>query len=163
MGPRRLGKVRTPEKGWTKIRRPGGFEPEMMNSFVSIVSVVLYIFSIFFCADSPIVSRIGVLNFFSLLHVPLYGFLTFLLLRAFGWDKKTNYRFFYAVTACIAVGIGILDELHQSGMPNRESSVTDVLLDAVGVSLALFLTYCARSSLRPRFSNPPSRGSKLGM
>ena len=60
----------------------------MMNSFVSIVSVVLYIFSIFFCADSPIVSQIGVLNIFSLLHVPLYGFLTFLLLRAFGWDRK---------------------------------------------------------------------------
>lgn len=135
----------------------------MMNSFVSIVSVVLYIFSIFFYADSPIVSRIGVLNIFSLLHVPLYGFLTFLLLRAFGWDRKANYRFYFAVTAFIAIGIGILDEFHQLGMPSRQGSVTDVFLDAVGVSLALFLTYCARSSLRPRFLNPPDRGSKSGM
>jgi len=132
----------------------------MMNSFVSIVSVVLYIFSIFFCADSPIVSQISVLNPFSLLHVPLYGFLTFLLLRAFGWDRKPNYRFFYAITAFLAIGIAVLDELHQSGMPNREASITDVFLDATGVSLALFLTYCTRPSLRPSFSNPPNRESE---
>ena len=133
-----------------------------MNSFVSILSVALYIFSIFFCADSPIVSQISVLNIFSLLHVPLYGFLTYLLLRAFGWDKKPNYRLFYALTACIAVGIGVLDELHQSGMSNRQSSITDVLLDAVGVSLALFLTYCARPAPRPSFSSLPARGNKSG-
>jgi VanZ family protein len=131
-----------------------------MNSFVSILSVALYIFSIFFCADSPIVSQIGVLNPYSLLHVPLYGFLTYLLLRAFGWDKKPNYRFFYAITAFLAVGIAVLDEWNQCGMPNREASITDVFLDAIGVSLALFLTHCARSSLRPSLSNQPDRGSK---
>ena len=156
----RLGKLKNARKGPDENRSSGGVETEMMNSFVSIVSVVLYIFSIFFCADSAIVSQMGVLNIFSLLHVPLYGFLTFLLLRAFGWDRKTNYRFFYAVTACIAIGIGILDEFHQLGIPSRQGSITDVFLDAVGVSLALFLTYCARSSLRPSFSNPPDRGSK---
>ena len=126
----------------------------MINSYISIVSVVLYVFSIFFCADSPIVSQIGVLNPYSLLHVPLYGFLTFLLLRAFGWDKKPNYRSYYALTAFLAVGIAVLDELNQCGIPNRQASVTDVFLDAVGVSLALFITHCSRSSLRPSFSNP---------
>ena len=135
----------------------------MMNSFVSIVSVVLYIFSIFFYADSPIVSQIGSLNIYSLLHVPLYGFLTFLLLRAFGWDRKENYRFYYTVTAFMAIGIGVLDEFHQSGMPSRQASISDVFLDAVGVSLALFLTYCVRSSLRPRFLNPSDPESKSGM
>lgn len=132
----------------------------MISSFVSRLSVVLYIFSIFFCADSPIVSQMGVLNPFSLLHVPLYGFLTFLLLRAFGWDRKPNYGFFYAVTAFLAIGIAVLDELNQCGMPNREASITDVFLDAMGVSLALFITYYARPSLRPSLLNPPNRGSK---
>ena len=163
MAPILVGKRKNARKGLDENPSSGEVEPEMMNSFVSIVSVVLYVFSIFFCADSPIVSQIGAWNIFSLLHVPLYGFLTFLLLRAFGWDRKENYRFYFAVTALMAIGIGILDELHQSGMPNRESSITDVLLDAVGVSLALFLTYCTRSSLRPSFSNPPGRGSKSGI
>ena len=121
----------------------------MMNSFVSILSVGLYIFSIFFCADSPVVSQISVWNPHSLLHVPLYGFLTFLLLRAFGLDRKPNYRPFYAITAFLAIGIAVLDELNQCSMPNRQGSITDVFIDAIGVSLALFLTYCARPSLRP--------------
>jgi len=132
----------------------------MMNSIVSILSVVLYIFSIFFCADSPVVSRIGALNPYSILHVPLYGFLTFLLLRAFGWDRKPNYRSLYAMTAFLAIGIAVLDELNQCGIPSRQGSITDVFLDATGVSLALFVTYCTRPSLRPGLSNPPNRGSK---
>jgi len=133
-----------------------------MSSYVSLLSVALYIFSIFFCADSPIVSQIGILNPYSLLHVPLYGFLTYLLLRAFGWDKKPNYRFYYAITAFLAVGIAVLDELNQFDMPNRQASMTDVFLDAVGVSLALFLTHCARPSLRPGLAIPPNRGGKQG-
>jgi len=131
-----------------------------MNSFVAILSVALYIFSIFFCADSPIVSQIGLLNPYSLLHIPLYGFLTFLLLRACGWERKSNYRFFYAITAFLAIGIAILDELNQCGIPNREASITDVCLDAIGVSLALFLTHWARPSLHSSLSNPINRGSK---
>jgi VanZ family protein len=83
-----------------------------------------------------------------------------LLLQAFGWDRKSNYRFFYALTAFIAIGIAVLDEFHQFGMPNREASITDVFLDAIGVSLALFVTYCTRPSLRPSFSNPPNRESE---
>jgi VanZ family protein len=131
-----------------------------MSSFIAILSVALYIFSIFFCADSPIVSQIRVLNPYSLLHIPLYGFLTFLLLRAFGWDRKASYKFFYAITAFLAIGIGVLDELNQCGIPNRIASITDVCLDAIGVSLALFFTHWARPSLRPGLSNPPNRGSR---
>jgi VanZ family protein len=46
-----------------------------------------------------------------------------------------------------------LDELNQSNIPYRAGSITDVLLDAIGVSSALFLSYCARPSLHASFPN----------
>ena len=123
-----------------------------MTSFFFIPSA-LCIFFIFSWAGSPIVSQISVLNPFSLLHIPLYGFLTLLLVRAFGSGRKSNPRFRWALTAFIAIGTAILDEWNQSYIPNRDGSITDVLLDAIGVSSALFLSYCARPSLLPTFPN----------
>ena len=49
-----------------------------MNLFFSFLSVV-YISVIFLYADSPIVSQVGPLNPFSILHIPLYMILTILI------------------------------------------------------------------------------------
>ncbi len=38
----------------------------------------------------------------------------------------------------IALGVGIADEIHQAYVPGRNASITDVLLDFVGISLVLF-------------------------
>ncbi len=38
----------------------------------------------------------------------------------------------------IALGVGIADEIHQAYVPGRDASITDVLLDFVGISLVLF-------------------------
>ena len=58
------------------------------------------------------------------------------------------------------MGTAILDEMNQSGIPHREGSITDVLLDAIGVSLALFFSCRARPSLRPIF---PKKIRKAGI
>ncbi len=50
-----------------------------MNPLFSILSLS-YIAGIFLLADSPVVSEIAAFNPYSLLHIPLYGILTFLLL-----------------------------------------------------------------------------------
>jgi VanZ family protein len=51
------------------------------------------------------------------------------------------------------VGIGVLigsllivaiaDEIHQAYIPSRDASITDVLLDAIGIVLALLIVYHA--------------------
>ena len=109
-----------------------------MNPFFSIISA-FYVFGIFFWADSPMASQISVFNPFSLLHIPLYGVLTVFLVLAFwtGQDNISGLR--YTLAALIAILVGILDETHQSFIPSREASITDVLLDASGVLLAIFL------------------------
>jgi VanZ family protein len=59
----------------------------LIFTFLSIV----YIAGIFLCADSPVVSVLAPFNPYSLLHIPLYGILTVLLIFSFfPFNLKTN-------------------------------------------------------------------------
>lgn len=44
------------------------------------------------------------------------------------------------VAGLIVLVIAIADEIHQSLIPTREASITDVLLDTIGISLVILLT-----------------------
>jgi len=50
-----------------------------MNVIFSVLSVI-YISAIFLFSDSPVISNIAAFNSYSLLHIPLYGLLTGLLI-----------------------------------------------------------------------------------
>jgi len=119
-----------------------------MRILFSILSIV-YIGSIFLLAGSPFISKIATFNIFSLLHIPLYGVLTVLLIfsiipfknspnNQINQKNQTN-RFLFA--GLIALGIAVADEIHQAYIPGREASSTDVLLDFVGIALVLFFTF----------------------
>ncbi len=109
-----------------------------MNYFLALLPAA-YIFGIFFYADSPVVSQIAVFNPFSILHIPLYGILTFLLALTMRSSPAANSKIRFLPAALIAIGVAILDEFHQSSIPGREASIVDVFLDILGVSLALLL------------------------
>jgi len=109
-----------------------------MNPFFTALSAV-YIFGIFFLADSPAASQMGQFNPYSLLHIPLYGVLTGLLLLAIASRPGTNFAFRYHAAAWMALAVGILDEYHQTFIPTREASVGDVFLDLLGVVLMVIL------------------------
>ncbi len=109
-----------------------------MNYFLALLPAA-YIFGIFFYADSPVVSQIAVFNPFSILHIPLYGILTLLLVVTLCPPSAANSKSRLLLAALIAIGVGILDEFHQASIPGREASIVDVFLDIVGVSLALLL------------------------
>ncbi len=118
-----------------------------MTNYFFFLLPAAYIFAIFYFADSAVASQIAVFNLFSLLHIPLYGFLTLLLVLALGPRSATNPKIGYTMATLIAIAVAILDEFYQSYIPNREGSITDVLLDVLGIMLALFL------SLRGPFSH----------
>jgi hypothetical protein len=59
----------------------------MTQLLFSILSIA-YIAAIFLLADSPVVSDIAPFNPYSLLHIPLYGILTFLLIFSLPQRKK---------------------------------------------------------------------------
>ena len=103
-----------------------------------------YIALIFALAGLPDrVRLIRVFNPLSLLHIPLYGLLTFFLIRTF-WPNGKNplirsFRLTLAFTTFLALLIAVLDELHQVHIPGREASGWDVVLDAVGIgAIAIF-------------------------
>lgn len=119
---------------------------------------MVYIAGIFLLADSSVVSDLSTFNPYSLLHIPLYGILTFLLIFSFmplkinpinpsnssNPSKPSNPsnispRFLFA--ALIALMVAIADEIHQAYVPGRDASITDVLLDFAGILLVLFFVF----------------------
>lgn len=130
------------------------FRPDDMKLIFSILSIA-YVTGIFILAGSPIVHRLAFLNPYSLLHIPLYGILTFLLIFSLmplrfnpggsihlsHQGNPTNWRIYFPLSGGIGLLVAIADEIYQSHIPGREASVTDILLDLVGISLALFLCF----------------------
>jgi VanZ family protein len=132
------------------------YQIQEMNPFFTILSAA-YILGIFFLADSSTAAQIGEFNPYSLLHIPLYGVLTGLLLLAFASKPGTNIAIRYHLAAWIAVAVGILDEYHQTFIPSREGSVGDVFLDILGVVLVVILARRVSPSLWLR----PFQGRKM--
>jgi len=125
-----------------------------MRIFFSILSIA-YIATIFLFADSSVVSDLSSFNPYSLLHIPLYGILTALLLFSFvpmtqlpvnslnqrNQINQRNQKNFYLLPGGIALIVAIADEIHQAYVPGRDASLTDVLLDMVGIILVLFFFF----------------------
>ena len=122
-----------------------------MRLIFSILSIA-YIAGIFLFADSSVVSTLSSFNPYSLLHIPLYGILTFLLIFSFmplkfnptnqkNQINQINQRNFYLIPGGIALIVAIADEIHQAYVPGRDASITDVLLDLVGITLVLFFAF----------------------
>ena len=141
----------------------------MTRFFFRLLSVA-YIAGIFIFADSSVVSDLAPFNPQSLLHIPLYGILTFLLVFSFlpislNRTHSTNsthstysthstnsthsthltYSTRFLVVGLIAVVVAITDEIHQAYVPGRNASVYDVLLDVVGIVLCLFIIWRLKS------------------
>jgi hypothetical protein len=119
-----------------------------MRIFFSILSIV-YIAGIFLFADSPVVSDLSSFNPYSLLHIPLYGILIILLIFSFVPLKfnssnpinPSNLRTRFLTPGGIALIVAIADEIHQAYVPGRDASITDVLLDLLGIVLVLLFAF----------------------
>ncbi len=133
-----------------------------MNFFFLFLSLI-YVGAIFLMAGSSVVSTIAVVNPYSLLHVPLYGILAFLLyfsfspvkFRPFLFDRnqtpnsplpetdhgRSKHSMTSALAGFIALAVAIADEFHQSFIPSRDASFSDVLLDTAGIVFALLLVW----------------------
>ena len=72
----------------------------------------------------------------NLLHIPLFTGLTLTWhFGLTGWHLGGWRR--DGLAAGLSLGTGILDEWHQAFVPGRFPSATDVMLDSVGIGLAL--------------------------
>lgn len=74
----------------------------------------------------------------NVLHIPLFGILAMLWFSAF---KQLSYRERACITmsAFISIGYGLIDEVYQYFVPGRYMSLTDILLNTLGVFSAFGL------------------------
>lgn len=136
-----------------------GRRTSRLRQVVGWLLVALWMGLIFYMSSQPSPPRLPepLLHTIAakLLHVGEYAVLALLLLRAqrsSGALPGTHSRAI-AIAALLSVLYAISDEFHQSFVPNRHPSPFDVLIDALGASLALGLTW--RSVLQNRLPQKP--------
>ncbi len=83
----------------------------------------------------------------NLLHIPLYGILAWLWYRTLaGWI--TPLPVVYLLVFVVTAGYGVLDEWHQLTVPGRYASLTDIALNTLGSTVALWLIARSRRLAR---------------
>ena len=118
------------------------------KNLIFIILSSVYITFIFLLSDSSVALSISVFNPFSLLHIPLYGILTLLINLAIrpcsskkndtkisSLNKENRFDFYLWVPALIALVVAIFDEFYQFYIPERNASLTDIILDIIGIAL----------------------------
>lgn len=67
------------------------------------------------------------------LHIPTYALLAYFLLKCFSKTSSKTFIFAFGV----AFLFGVINEMIQGHVPGRTASVTDALLNGIGIILAL--------------------------
>lgn len=100
-------------------------------------------------------------------HALEFGVLTFLLLHAISLSiqreptsiqREQPARFTWPVVgyaAVLALAYALIDEIHQSLVLGRRGAFTDVLIDGLGIGLAVLLTVCLRLRGNSRRARSP--------
>jgi len=170
-GPAQPRRYCAPRPWLKKVRRMRN-RVRSINLFFALLSVA-YASAIFVLAGSPLAFSLSAFNPRSILHIPLYGILTFLLFfsipaspnaavasvdaeedcknQSIPVDKQKTMRnaktleaerlkpseyWRHLAAGLLAFGVAIADEIHQSHVPGREASLSDVVLDGLGIVLA---------------------------
>ena len=77
-------------------------------------------------------------------HFAEYSILGFLLFRSITSDELLTFHPFYG-SLLIGISFAILDEFHQSFVPGRHMSSTDVFFDSLGIVFGMFASYKIRN------------------
>lgn len=75
---------------------------------------------------------------FKTLHMMAYGWLYFLLVRAFYKTTSLTPANIFLSSLLIAIFYAVSDEYHQQFVPTREGTLRDVLIDTAGIMITLW-------------------------
>lgn len=91
-----------------------------------------------------------------LIHATEYALFATLVHRALRLSSRARNLFALAIVSALACGaFGVLDELYQSTVPGRDSSILDALADLVGASFASFASAVFYSRKRNAHGHHP--------
>jgi VanZ family protein len=135
MGKRRKSKIMIKISSMVTERKKVSFR-EIISYWLPPVA---YMALIFYMSSKPVPEGLfpEIWNIDKAMHSIEYGILGFLWLRAIKNKKKIQHAASIAFT--ISFLYGISDEIHQYFVPNRSSSVYDVIADGIGAWVGIWL------------------------
>lgn len=81
----------------------------------------------------------------NLLHIPVFGLLAYLWLRAFCTSKRP-FAICWMSALLFTIAFGVVDELHQAHVPGRYAGLLDIALNIIGAGLGIAVFSWQRAS-----------------
>jgi len=124
---------------------------------VSVLVAAAIVIGLFVLGEKPYAGSLFPTPWDKLAHVSVYGTIAILL-----WIGAGNGPHRPGAVALFVLAIGLLDELHQAGIPGRSADVSDLVADAVGIGIAFYLLRSRKASAAQeaaRQSQPALKGN----
>lgn len=112
-----------------------------MKKVLFFIPAAFYYVLIFFLSSRSYEIKIDILFFDKGVHLVEFAFLGFLLSFGYFISLKSSLRIKAILTFSSGILLGSLDELHQYFVPNRSSEILDVIADAIGILIGLFVYF----------------------
>ena len=117
--------------------------------FASLLAAAVIVIGLFTLGEKPYAGSLFPAPWDKLAHVSVYGTIAILVwigsgARAFAQGKAHR----AGAVALFVLAIGLLDELHQVGIPGRSADVSDLVADAIGIGIAFYLLRSRNSALK---------------
>ena len=112
-----------------------------MKKILFFTPAVLYYVLIFYLSSRSYEGKIYILFFDKGVHLVEFAFLGFLLSFGYFMSLKSSRMVKAGLTFASGILLGTLDELHQYLVPLRSTEILDVLADAIGILIGLFVYF----------------------
>lgn len=119
-----------------------------MKKILFFTPAVLYYVLIFYLSSRSYEVKISILFFDKGVHLFEFAFLGFLLSFGYFMSLKSSLMVKAGLTFASGILLGTLDELHQYLVPLRSTEILDVLADAIGILIGLFVYFYFSQTVR---------------
>jgi len=129
---------------------------------IPLILTLLLAVEIFYISSIPSFSQSSVkgINFAIIYHIMVFFLLTFFLIILIKGNSKLKPKQIIWVLI-ITVIYAIFDEIHQSFVPGRSSTIKDILIDCIGILLAILIYPKKEIKTKKEFKRKISKKSKL--
>jgi VanZ family protein len=110
-----------------------------MKKILFFAPASLYYAFIFYLSSRSHDIKIDILFFDKVIHIVEFAFLGLLLSFGYFMSLKSPLMVKAVLTICSGILLGGLDEFHQYFIPRRSVEFFDVIADAIGILIGLFL------------------------
>lgn len=120
-----------------------------MIRFFSLLAAAVIVIALFTLGEKPYAGSLFPAPWDKLAHISVYATIAILVWIGTGGRAFAEGRAHRAgAVALFVLAIGLLDELHQVGIPGRSADVADLVADAVGICVAFYLLRSRKPALK---------------